>query len=374
MQRNWCVVSHRVESLLFSKQTHTMILELEHWHLGYAQILKDCRTDQDSSAGTVWILCNADVDAMAAARILCYMLRSDGVPYQLRPCSTFSKLKQSLSNEDCSDVRAAVLLNLGASRNLVRLFDNDKDEDNDEDNDVENDDSNKRKPKVYVMDCRRPFHLANIHAGENVVLFVDQGQLDVVPSDGDNLSGNESTSSESGSGGSDESDSDSENEAELDDLDEGEQEFQDPYDKEAKEAQNLQKEFAVDNESDRDYDGDLENDGRPDSRRRTKGNRAGDASTKRMKLKHGKQNKDDNDSDSDDGGDDSVDNDNDSANDISSPIPKDDRNRNVKSKVITDAVTATNPRELHRQRRDRLRLYYSGGSYYGSKSSSYLFP
>ncbi len=85
-----------------------------------------------------------------------------------------------VTGDAVEDVRAVVLLNFGAARNLTRLFDQ----------------LLYDTVKVYVMDCRRPVHLANIHAGENVVLFWDRTQGEDVPSDGDNLSGNESSSSE----------------------------------------------------------------------------------------------------------------------------------------------------------------------------------
>ena len=139
-----------------------MILELEHWYLGYSQILVDCRANEDGTPGSALILCNADVDAMSAARILSYMLRSDGISYQLLPCMAFSHMHKILSKGKAQDVRAVILLNMGASRNLTNFFD--------------------REPfldpslKMYVMDSRRPVHLANVHAGDNVVVFWDQTQ------------------------------------------------------------------------------------------------------------------------------------------------------------------------------------------------------
>ena len=127
----------------------------------------------------MWIFCGADADAMAAARIVSYMLRSDGISYQLRPCWTYSSLERML--EEADDCKAILLLNLGASRNLTKLF---------------RPRLLKECSKVYVMDCRRPVHLANVHAGQNIVIFWDSIQPDDVPSDGDNLSGKDDTSSE----------------------------------------------------------------------------------------------------------------------------------------------------------------------------------
>ena len=135
-----------------------MILEIEEWHLGYDQIIQDTRASQ---VGSVWILANADVDSLAAARILTYMLRADSIPYQLRPCWSYASLTALLQKEDCNEIKSLVLLNLGASRNLTRLFD---------------DDMLLSDSTVYVMDCRKPVHLANVHAGRNVVIYWDETQ------------------------------------------------------------------------------------------------------------------------------------------------------------------------------------------------------
>lgn len=291
-----------------------MILQLENWHLGYSQILKDCRGDE----GSAWILCNADVDAMAAARILCYMLRSDGIAYKLRPCTTYSALESVLRVEgDMDTVRAVILLNLGASRNLTKLLRADI------------------TAKVYVMDCRRPFHLANVHAGQNVVLFWDQNQLEI-PSDGDNLSGNESTTSEE--------DTSSESESEQEDSDEGEQEFRDEEDDDM--VDDVPPPNKPRLEQSRDYDGEDEEDSEvedfedqddPATGTRPRSSRGGDPSPSPKRQK------------SDDEG---------------SVTTKE--GSVAGSQGLAMGLT---PRELHRQRRERLRLYYSGGSFYGVPAS-----
>jgi len=342
-----------------------MLLQIEHWHLGYDQILKDCRSDlqqpQDGlsgggDGGSVWILCNADVDAMAAARILSYMFRSDGIPYQLRPCASFSSLQKSLSskrkqrntanvqedndiNEDYDEdeddddhVRAIILLNLGGSRNLARLLEEQQQQ------------NRFTQTKIYVMDCRRPFHLANIHAGENIVLFGDQTVVDEIPSDGDNLSGNESTSSEESS--SEEDDSSSEEEG---DDDESEAEFEDSDDlsrKEAKEAEAMEKKFSAgqEEESDRDYDGDLEDE---DDHSNATGKKS-----KRRKTAHG-----------DGGNDDSL------QDDDATDEQQQGQDESEEDVTSTPAEPTLSPRKLHRQRRERLRVYYSAGSYYGSPAA-----
>mmetsp|Transcript_13691 Transcript_13691/g.31931 ORF Transcript_13691/g.31931 Transcript_13691/m.31931 type:complete len:132 (-) Transcript_13691:2-397(-) len=131
-----------------------MILEHEQWYFGYDQILKDCRPNGDQDgARTVLMLCNSDVDAMSSARILSYMLRSDGVHYQLLPCTCYSDLEDRLTDMveagGMDDVSSIVLFNFGAARNLSRLFERDL--------------LQEGEVKIYVMDCRRPIHLANVY-------------------------------------------------------------------------------------------------------------------------------------------------------------------------------------------------------------------
>ena len=201
-----------------------MILEREQWHLGYASLLRDCR---EGGGGRALLLVHPDVDAMSSARILGYMLRADGVPHQMRPCPGWGRLRRVLSgmgvvalppppddddvdddedgdgggrrgdrrgadaieddDEDgvarssssSCDVRAVVLVNMGANRNLAKLFSS----------------SGGSAVRCYVLDCHRPYHLANVHAGKGVVLFNDRPFEDMeVPSDGDDLSGNDETS------------------------------------------------------------------------------------------------------------------------------------------------------------------------------------
>src|SRR5210317_173596 len=146
-----------------------MILEREQWHLGYASLLRDCRsstnnnnntaldntTNNNVTIGRALLLVHPDsTDALATARIVSYMLRADGVPYQIRPCLGLERLKLILrsvgvlspstnSNNNgeeeefegniieqhdtndsgsVNDVRAVVLINMGANRNLSKLF------------------------------------------------------------------------------------------------------------------------------------------------------------------------------------------------------------------------------------------------------------
>ncbi len=254
-----------------------MILEREQWHLGYASLLRDCRGSASSSAndgdefsksgvgaagggvGRALLLVHPDTDAMATARILSYMLRADGVPYQMRPCLGWTSLRRILAKvgvirpdtngngndngerndegddndnyhglssnwiENETDIRSVVLMNMGANRNLAKLFRGSNSANNNGSDPSSQDDSffgennaaihmnsdGNNKVRCYVFDCHRPYHLANVHAGKHVVLFNDRPfEEEEIPSDGDNLSGDESSSSSSSSGDESESDDD----------------------------------------------------------------------------------------------------------------------------------------------------------------------
>lgn len=335
-----------------------MRLEIDNWHLAYSQIVADCRENEGSSC---LILCHADVDAMAAARIWTYMLRADGVSYQLLPCSNYAHLAQLLSSSASvvqESVRSVLLLNLGATRNLSRLLFGPRGGGQQAPSDDDEDPTSlpplppilSASAKVFVVDCRRPVHLTNLYAGDNVVVLWNgehqQATIGDLPSDGDNMSGDESSSS------SDSSDDDDGEESNTGDDDEGEYEFQDEMDHRPPTGQAS----TVGLEQESDYDGDREEDeGR--KRPRTRGT---DAVESR---------------DADD--DESLDDDRASMGDS-------DDDRNPKPTLAT-APTATTldtaededeprmpsstPRELHKQRRERLRAYYSSGCFYGAPAA-----
>jgi cell division control protein 45 len=307
-----------------------MILELEHWYLGYSQILVDCRsTVETGNTGSVLILCNANVDAMAAARILSYMLRQDGITYQLVPCMAYSHMLKILSKQGkTADVRAVVLLNLGASRNLTRLFDSGPALD--------------PTVKLYIIDSRRPVHLANVHAGDNVVVFWDQTQTEAVPSDGDNLSGNESSSSSEDDDDGDEDDSSLEGEHEFDDAadaDDGEQEFG------ADDIPAFDSNGA--GEEQVDYDGEDERDDA----------QAAAVRSKRRKIIAGGDDDDDGKNKSESLTDQNVSD--------SGPEPASQPENNEPP----NKMPLLTPKELHQERRNRLRMYYSSGTFYGTPAA-----
>jgi hypothetical protein len=273
-----------------------MLLQSNNWIHGYNQIMTDCRPSSNpfsGNCGTVLILCNPDADALCAARILSYILRADNIPYQLRPCGGMRKLVSILESlnlysssssamygEDDtgesefdfdpnqydddnnanqfgshsannSAIRAIVLLNLGATKNLnttlysPRPVDSSfaknglQSDDEEDDEDGRQNDENRptfksplvsRQIKTFVLDSHRPYHLANIHAGKNIVIWNDYDHWHLedggIPSDGDGLSGDEDEEDEETD--EDESEEDSENDEE--DSDEGEAEFEDSDD------------------------------------------------------------------------------------------------------------------------------------------------
>ena len=292
-----------------------MILEPEEWHLGYDQILQDTR---GSDSGSVWILANADVDSLAAARILTYMLRADSIPYQLRPCWSHSSLITLLQKEDSTEIRSLVLLNLGASRNLTKLFD---------------ENMLLADATVYVMDCRKPVHLANVHAGRNVVIFWDETQDKTdVPSDGDNLSGNASTTDDENESSEEEGDDDDD---ENENPDEGETEFEE--EKQALVTCGAHSRERLDSDYDAEDDGDNSDNEEEHKKRRSVGDDNEETIRKRPKL----------------------------ADEENSQTTDEDVEASSPEKEVP-TMTLLTPRELHEQRRNRLRAYYSGGSFYGS--------
>ena len=102
------------------------------------------------------------------------MLRSDEVPYTLLPCYNRHELLHRLEILEDS-VQAVVCIDCGAGVNLV-------------------DKAGNSSAKIYVMDGHRPVHLANVYAGMEVVVYLEHDE-DLV-SDGDYLSGVQSSSSE----------------------------------------------------------------------------------------------------------------------------------------------------------------------------------
>lgn len=203
-----------------------MLLEKEDWRLSYHQILSDCLPSTHNRGGTVLILANPDADALCAARILSYALRADKVPYQLRPCGGFNYLlrilrKLGLNENDGAErtIRAIVLLNLGATRNLEKTLFQSSTESADEGSEgtaISRHLLDRNQTKLYVLDSHRPYHLANIYAPKNIVLWNDYNWHDEeggVPSDGEYLDDETDESEEEDDESDDDNDSDSDDES-----------------------------------------------------------------------------------------------------------------------------------------------------------------
>lgn len=225
-----------------------MIFEIEEWDEAYRNLVRDIRTKSSdpSVSSSVLILCNMDTDALCAARIIAYLLRADNITYQLRPCPSNASLVRIISSlkqdEEAphnimsqNEIGAIVLLNIGGMYNLTRFYDDRGGKDDDDDDMDSSDDETsiheKQKTsllslstKMFVMDCHRPWHLANIHAGENITLFKEEPLEEDVPSDGDGLSGDESSSDEESS--DEDEDSEDDDDQSKEDDDEGEHEFE----------------------------------------------------------------------------------------------------------------------------------------------------
>ena len=431
-----------------------MILEREQWHLGYASLLSDCRgtefgggltgttTTSNNNTGRTLLLVHPDVDAMCTARILGYMLRADGVPHQLRVCTGWGRLCKILAgmgviasplNADADDdeetghladkvvrhhvddedydgnretttttcdVRAVVLVNMGANRNLAKLFNGFANANANSQQSSSSGGRRGNKVRCYVIDSHRPYHLANIHVGKDVVLFNDRplDEDDEIPSDGDDLSGNDDSSSSSSSSDDD------------DDVDEGDNgdgkrrsrknaKWEDDYsDEEEFESDSIKDEENDEIVEENDVD-DSDADDESMSMAAAAAKRAG-LTTKRPRMMSPTNDDVDDDNDDPDAPleelQDSEEEDNEVDDDEGSRWSKRRRSSQGLNTTTTTANLTTimdetllddeqlvassqttssstiqkvNYRALRKQRRTRVRLHYSSGSYHGSPSS-----
>ncbi len=344
------------------------------------------------------ILCNPDADALCAARILSYALRADKIPYQLRPCGGFTRLLKILEKlnlndggssgggsdddpygyndneedqEDYATIRAVVLLNLGATRNLQKhLFqptsssmqsqDHQQNQNGDLDGEEENSNTmippllNQHQTKLYVLDSHRPYHLANVHADRNIILWNDYNHWHDndggVPSDGDGLSEDSEDESDN------ESDSDSEDESSDDDDDDsdGEAEFDD--------------DFGT-SEKDKDLDeiDDVENDDE-DSESVELGKRSSPPPAPRSPSSdRSKRRRNDPDTpsmeDSDHTNEDGEESQNRKQDDDTEDEDNDD-DATVSNETSQEGVMTN--RQVHEDRHDRIRRYYNSGTFHSS--------
>jgi hypothetical protein len=111
--------------------------------------------------------------------MLTQLLRIDNIAYVVRPVTNFSQVLQNYRNYVTPEIKTIVLINCGATHNIPKAFELEKG----------------GETRCFILDNHRPFHLANVHARHNVVVFDDSHEIEannengVVPSDGSELSG-----------------------------------------------------------------------------------------------------------------------------------------------------------------------------------------
>ncbi len=151
-----------------------MLLQTENLNAAYRQIVEDA-TVGGGVATSVLILVAPSADAMCACRILCSLLRSDAVGYSVHPVGNYSRIGQLNKDvlQGSEDVKSVVMIECGATVDVSFILS-----------------YLPTESKVYIADSRRPIHLANIHAGEQVVVLGDGMLCDAdFPSDGECLGG-----------------------------------------------------------------------------------------------------------------------------------------------------------------------------------------
>lgn len=113
----------------------------------------------------VVIFVAADVDAIAACRMLTGLLRADFVTHSVKPVTSYDDLASRFAEAHAAmgdSLRVAVLLNCGASVDLT---------------------SDETLPgieslpaaRVILIDAKRPFHLENVRDEADNVIVVDDG-------------------------------------------------------------------------------------------------------------------------------------------------------------------------------------------------------
>ena len=295
------------------------------------------------------------------------------------------------------DIRAVVLLNLGANRNLTRLYrpngikKRPTNEDDDNNADPDNLDGNpeeqqqEQQPpllppttRLYVLDSHRPYHLANIHSARSVVLFNDRAWDDDVPSDGDTLSGEEVTTDE-------DSDDDSSDEEEEEPEDLGQQdaegsdaevEFDDDGDVQGEGREQPQEEEDGDDDQQQqqqqdqdqqgaDYDADQDDDPfhEDDDDEDNDDDNNTDRRRKKRRKTEGSSDGDGDGSGSGDGREDAADDDSLAADrrELDAADHQEDGGEEEEPPVSVS--------QLRQERRSRIRVYYASGSHHSSPVS-----
>lgn len=69
-------------------------------------------------ACSIMIIVANEVDAMASAKILTHLLRSDSIAYKLRPIANFSHVLQTIDEFKSMDIKTVFMINCGSVRIL----------------------------------------------------------------------------------------------------------------------------------------------------------------------------------------------------------------------------------------------------------------
>lgn len=238
---------------------------------------------------------------------------------------------------------------------------------------------NPHQTKIFVMDCRRPVHLANIYADESIVVFSDGvQQTDDLPSDGDNLSGEDESSSSDGSEDDDDNDDDDDtaNNSSMGGDEEHEFEGNNNNDDEYEyEGDRVTKQTDPNNtnnhhhhpEQESDYDGEDEGDKERRRRRRKINTNSGGAQIDDDESASLTEPIADDDNQNDDNDMEEDENKKEGYNDQNGE--DEDFGKNCNNNNDNNSPPSMTPRDLHKERRVRLRHYYAEGSFYGSPAA-----
>ncbi|CCG82823.1 Cell division control protein 45 homolog [Taphrina deformans PYCC 5710] len=118
---------------------------------------------QSSLSGTcaVLILVALDVDALCACKMLATLLKSDFVPYQIRPIAGWSDLEKANATlvQGNEELQFVIMLNFGAHFDPLQYLEVDE------------------SVKIYIIDSHKPVLLENCYMDSNVLVW-DDGDIE----------------------------------------------------------------------------------------------------------------------------------------------------------------------------------------------------
>jgi len=158
-----------------------MLLDKSYFDAAYNQILQGAAEAEGACSVLIFVAC--DCDAMCCCRIFTSMMRSDNVSYKVKPVMGYAEIQQAGESliQGNMELRSIVMINCGGVVNMLKMI------------------QFEPHHRVYIIDSHRPVHLSNIHAHpEELVVFGDSSLTveSEIPSDGEDLSGDESSDGE----------------------------------------------------------------------------------------------------------------------------------------------------------------------------------